>query len=78
MFVDNQLVRIHFIIDTILCTGLAPWAFESPFSGSLTSTFLNQVRNLWDFYPLLGPLVQKKCPSETSSPLPAVPRSLNP
>ena len=25
-------------------TGLAPWEFESPFPGSLTSTFLHQVR----------------------------------
>ena len=40
-FIDNLLVRIHVIIEMIRWTGLAPWKFESPFSGSLTSTFLN-------------------------------------
>jgi len=39
-FIDNLLVRIHFIIVTIRWTGLAPWEFEFPFPGSLTSTFL--------------------------------------
>ena len=39
--VDNLLVRIPFIIVMIRWTGLAPWAFEFPFPGSLTSTFLN-------------------------------------
>ena len=39
-FIDNLLVRIHFIIQMIWWTGLAPWKFESPFSGSLTSSFL--------------------------------------
>ena len=34
------MVRIHFIIETIWWTGLAPWEFGSPFPGSLTSTFL--------------------------------------
>jgi len=37
-FIDNLLVRIHFIIVMIRRTGLAPWEFEFP--GSLTSTFL--------------------------------------
>jgi len=37
--IDNLLVRIHFIIVMIGWTGLAPWEFELPFSGSLTSTF---------------------------------------
>ena len=37
-FIDNLLVRIHFIIVMIRWTGLAPWAFEFPFPGSLTST----------------------------------------
>ena len=40
-FIDNLLVRIHFIIDMIWWTGLAPWEFEFPFPGSLTSTFLD-------------------------------------
>ena len=39
-FIGNLLVRIHFIIVMIRWTGLAPWEFESPFPGSLTSTFL--------------------------------------
>jgi len=36
-FIDNLLVRIHFIIVMIRWTGLAPF----PFPGSLTSTFLS-------------------------------------
>ena len=38
--IDNLLVRIHYIIVMIKWTGLAPWEFEFPFPGSLTSTFL--------------------------------------
>ena len=33
------MVRIHLIV-MIRWTGLAPWKFEFPFPGSLTSTFL--------------------------------------
>ena len=33
-FIDNLLVRIHFIIVIIRWTGLAPWEFEFPFPGS--------------------------------------------
>jgi len=40
IFIDNLLVRIHFIIETIWWTGLVSWEFESPFPGSLISTFL--------------------------------------
>ena len=40
VFIDNLLVRIHFIIVMIGWTGLAPWEFELPFPGSLTSTLL--------------------------------------
>jgi len=39
-FIDNLLIRIHFIIVMIRWTGLAPWEFEFPFPGSLTYTFL--------------------------------------
>ena len=39
-FIDNLLVRIHYIIVMIKWTGLAPWEFEFPLPGSLTSTFL--------------------------------------
>ena len=38
--IDNLLFRIHFVIVTIRWTGLAPWEFEFPFPGSLTSAFL--------------------------------------
>jgi len=38
-FVHNLLPQIHFIIVMIRWTGLAPWEFEFPFSGSLVSTF---------------------------------------
>ena len=31
-FIDNLLVRIHFIIVMIRWTGLVPWEFEFPFS----------------------------------------------
>jgi len=41
-FIDNLLVRIHCIIVMIRWTGLAPWEFEVPFPGSLTSTFLGR------------------------------------
>jgi len=39
-FIDNLLVRIHFIIVMMRWTGLAPEEFEFPFPGSLISTFL--------------------------------------
>ena len=39
-FIDFPPVRIHCIILMIWWTGLTPWEFEFPFSGSLTSTFL--------------------------------------
>ena len=39
-FIDNLMVRIHFIIVMIRWTGLAPWEFEFPVPGSLTYTFL--------------------------------------
>ena len=39
-FIDNLLVRIHFIIVMIRWTGLAPWEFQFSFPGSLTSTLL--------------------------------------
>ena len=40
--IDNLLVRTHFIMMMIWWTGLAPWEFEFPLPGSLTSTFLHQ------------------------------------
>ena len=54
-FIDNLLVRIHFIIVMIRWIGLAPWGFEFPFPGSLTSTFLEGERSLRaDYAQLLG------------------------
>ena len=50
IFIDNLLVQIHSIIEIIWWTGLAPWVFGFPFSGSLTSTFLWQ--NYIDADPL--------------------------
>ena len=40
LLIGNQLARIHFIIEVIWWTGLAPWEFQFPFPGSLTSTSL--------------------------------------
>ena len=45
-FIDNLLVRLHFIFVMIRWTGLAPWEFEFAFPGSLISTFLVLPRNL--------------------------------
>ena len=42
-FIDNLLVQIYSIIVMIRWTGLVPWEFESPFPGSLTSTFQSPV-----------------------------------
>ena len=53
-FIDNLLVRIHFIIVMIRWTGLAPWEFEFPFPGSLTSTFPVQRENPYSTYDV-GP-----------------------
>ena len=39
-FTDDLLVRVHSIIMMSKWTGLAPWASELPFPGSLISTFL--------------------------------------
>ena len=47
-FLGDLLVRIHFIIVMIRCTGLSPWEFKSPFPGSLTSTFL--LYHLWHLW----------------------------
>ena len=43
LFIDNLLVRIH---RCFWCTSLAPWEFESPFPGSLISTFLEDLTEL--------------------------------
>ena len=48
-FIDNLLIRIYCIIVMIRWTGLAPWEFEFPFSGSPTSTRLVAWRDLCYF-----------------------------
>ena len=45
-FVDNLMVRIHYIIVMMRWTGLAPWEFEFPFLGSLTSDFPGSILSL--------------------------------
>ena len=45
-FIDNLLVLIHFIILMSRWTGLAPWEFEFPFPGSLTSTFIGYKQDI--------------------------------
>ena len=45
-FIDNVLVRIHFMFELIWWTGLAPWEFDFSFQGSLTSTFLEGIVHL--------------------------------
>jgi len=59
LFIDNLLVRIHFIIVMIRWAGLAPWEFESPFPGSLTSAFLKGGGDLM-FHVDIGE--DSKCP----------------
>jgi hypothetical protein len=46
IFIDNLLVRIHFTVVMMRWTGLAPWKFEFPFSGSLTSRLSDLVLHL--------------------------------
>jgi len=58
-FIDNLLVRIHFLIVMIRWTGLAPWEFEFPFPGSLTATFLQNVKFLAAVTPPTKFLISK-------------------
>ena len=46
----SSMVRfvLHFIIEIIWWTGLAPWEIESPFPGGLMSTFLHQAQDQLD------------------------------
>ena len=46
-FIDNLLVRIHYIIVMIRWTGLAPWEFEFPFPGSVIPTFPTAGGKAW-------------------------------
>ena len=46
LFIENLLARIHFIIEIITWTGLAPWELEFSFSASLTSTLLEWAQSL--------------------------------
>jgi len=72
--VDNLLVRIHFIIVMMRWTGLAPWEFEFPSPGSLTSAFLAYVHLLAITLPgehasfLRGAVHQSRIKSPWSGP----------
>jgi len=61
-FIDNLLVRIHFIIVMIRWTGLALGEFEFPFPGSLTSTFLDTHTR-----PALGSSAPRTRPGRTGT-----------
>ena len=69
VFCYNLLVRTHFIIVKIRCTGLAPCEFEFPFSPSLESAFLGPRCTLMSLLKLpfdvglQGYLTYKKTPS---------------
>ena len=61
---NNLLVRIHLIIAMIRWTGIAPWEFEFPFPGSLTSTFLgapstciSAVKKIWHIEDIQGQIL---------------------
>ena len=52
--IDNLLVRIHFIIEMIRWTGLAPWDFEFRFPVSLTSIVLGPFHTACQHYQVLS------------------------
>ena len=56
-FIDNLLVRIHFIIVMISWTGLAPWDFQFSFPDRLTFTFLAQHEDIHLFRQRRRPLL---------------------
>ena len=60
--IDNLLVRIHFIIEMICWTGLAPWEIGFPYPGSLISTFLANILPLslpWPEFSAERPCVKE-------------------
>ena len=61
VYIDNLLIRIHFIIVMIKWTVLAPWEFESPFPSSRTSTFLIRKTQIvfTKATPSINPLVRR-------------------
>ena len=64
-FIDNLLVRIHFIIVMIGWTGLAPWELEFAFREALHLPFQPRVNDTQD--PTVG---------DTVGTLKCVPRTL--
>ena len=64
--IENLLVRVHFIIEMIRWTGLAPWEFEFPLPGSLISTFRTPNQSL--ITPLQGYLAHKKTLTPPKTP----------
>ena len=63
-FIDNLLVRIH---RCFWWTGLAPWEFEFPFPGSLTSTFLTPGEGL-DAHQRRGGVARHGSPHQAANP----------
>ena len=65
-FIDNLLVRIHFIIVMIRWTGLAPWEFEFPFPAhsapaavtrrALTPNTVELIPTIGALFPRCGPV----------------------
>ena len=55
-FIDNLLVQIHFIIEIIWWTGLAPREYEFPFPGRLISTYLKSKIDHEEFAAEVGVL----------------------
>ena len=54
--INHLLVRIHFIIEVIWWTGLAPREYEFPFPGSFISTYLKSKIDLEEFAAEVGVL----------------------
>ena len=77
-FIDNLLVRIHLIIVMIRWTGLAPWEFEFPFPGSLTSTFLGSSTFCKSQSQTLTPQPPTVNPATSNLPLTPQPPTVNP
>ena len=59
-FIDNLLVRIHFIIVMIRWTGLGPWGFELPSTRNPTTRWTSRVplpQNVEGYVTKFGPEV---------------------
>ena len=61
-FIDNLLVRIHFIIVMITWTDLAPWEFEFPFPGCPPLSRTHQCATHKTVKPRFSPWLSGKSP----------------